>query len=180
MTLIQGMAAGDSQALDLLYAKYGRAILAFLMAHLHENRQLAEEVLQDVMLAAWDHAASFRGDSKVKTWLLVIARNRALNALRRHSPIWVELNEDLTAVDDETSPLERVQRQVKGQALRKAIDSLPNQHREILTLVFYEQLSGVEVAQVLGISEGTVKSRLHRAKDALRRVLQLMGETNDT
>jgi RNA polymerase sigma-70 factor, ECF subfamily len=177
--LIQGMAARDSRALDELYERHGRGILSFLVAQLHDNRQLAEEVLQDVMLAAWENAGNFRGESKVRTWLLVIARNRALNAVRRRSPLLVELNDDLSNYDDDTSPLERVQRQFRGQALRKAIENLPPQHKEILVLVFYQGLSGAEVAQVLGISEGTVKSRLHRAKEALRRLLQLTGEMFD-
>jgi RNA polymerase sigma-70 factor (ECF subfamily) len=177
--LIRAMAARDPHALDELYARHGRGILSFLIAQLHDNRQLAEEVLQDVMLAAWENAANFRGDSKVRTWLLVIARNRALNAIRRRTPTLVELDDNITSYDDDTSPLERVQRQFRGQALRKAIDTLPAQHKEILVLVFYQGLSGAEVAQVLGISEGTVKSRLHRAKEALRRSLQLMGEMFD-
>jgi RNA polymerase sigma-70 factor, ECF subfamily len=177
--LIQGMAARDSRALDELYERHGRGILSFLVAQLHDNRQLAEEVLQDVMLAAWENAGNFRGESKVRTWLLVIARNRALNAVRRRSPLLVELDDNLSNYDDDTSPLERVQRQFRGQALRKAIDNLPAQHKEILVLVFYQGLSGAEVAQVLGISEGTVKSRLHRAKEALRRLLQLTGEMFD-
>lgn len=177
--LIRGMAARDTRALDELYARHGRGILSYLIAHLHDNRQLAEEVLQDVMLAAWENAANFRGESKVRTWLLVIARNRALNAMRRRSPTLVELDDNLSNYEDDTSPLEQVQRHFRGQALRKAIDSLPAQHKEILVLVFYQQLSGIEVAQVLGISEGTVKSRLHRAKEALRRILQLTGETFD-
>jgi RNA polymerase sigma-70 factor, ECF subfamily len=177
--LIQGMAARDSRALDELYERHGRGILSFLVAQLHDNRQLAEEVLQDVMLAAWENAGNFRGESKVRTWLLVIARNRALNAVRRRSPLLVELDDNLSNYDDDTSPLERVQRQFRGQALRKAIENLPAQHKEILVLVFYQGLSGAEVAQVLKISEGTVKSRLHRAKEALRRLLQLTGEMFD-
>lgn len=179
LALIRGMAAGDSWALDELYARHGRALLGFLVAHLHDNRALAEEVLQDVMLAAWNHARNFRGESKVRTWLLVIARNRALNVLRRRSPHLVELHEDYTTYDEDTSPIDRVQRQMQGQVLRRAIDTLPAHHKEILVLVFYQQLTGAEVAQVLGISEGTVKSRLHRAREALRRALQMMGEDPD-
>ncbi|MBC8098401.1 MAG: RNA polymerase sigma factor [Armatimonadetes bacterium] len=177
--LIQRMAAGETAALDELYAQHGRRIFGYLLTLLRDNRVLAEEVLQDVMLAAWENAANFRGDSKVRTWLLVIARNRALNSQRKRAPLLVELDDNLTGHDDETGPLERVQRQDEGAALRRAIETLPVPHQTVLVLVFYQQLSGVEVAQVLGISEGTVKSRLHRAKAALRRALHMMGETDE-
>lgn len=175
--LIQQMAAGDVAALDELYTRHGASILNYITTITHD-RGAAEEVLQDVMLAAWEHAAGFRGDSKVRTWLLSIARNRAINAQRRSSPQFVMLDESASAFD--TTPLERVERRSQEQMLRAAIRQLPPFHQEILTLVFYHQLSGAEVAQVLGVNLGTVKSRLHRAKDLLRRVLAAMGETGET
>ncbi len=175
--LIQSIAAGDAYALDALYAQYGPRILSYLTAYTG-NRQLAEEVLQDVMLAVWDHAGTFRGDSKVHTWLLVIARNRALNAQRRKLPNFVALEDTPEAQSGDTEPLERLARKSQYELLRAALDKLPGHHREILTLIFYQQLSGAEVAEVLGITVGTVKSRLHRAKEALRRMLQMMGETS--
>ncbi len=174
--LIRAIAGGDSAALDELYNRHGRALLSYLYAFLG-NHHTAEEVLQDVMLAVWEHADRFRGESKVRTWLLAIARNRALNTRRRASPNIVPLDENVFGSD--TSPLEKVERHNQQKILRDAISRLPQQHREILVLVFYHQLSGAEVAEVLEISPGTVKSRLHRAKEALRRVLQLMGEEHD-
>jgi DNA-directed RNA polymerase specialized sigma24 family protein len=140
--LLRQMADGNPAALDVLYARYGSGIFGFLMARLGD-RALAEEVLQDVMLAAWRSAAGFRGESRVLTWLLTIARNRAINATRRRRPILVPFH-----------------------------DALPASQCEVLTLVFYHQLTAPEVAAVLGIAVGTVKSRLHRAKHNLRRVLQ--------
>ncbi len=173
LPLIQAMAAGDTAALDALYERHGRGIFSFLMAHLNDNTILAEEVLQDVMLAAWQNAPRFRQESKVRTWLLVIARNRAINAQRRRRLHLVELDEHSITSDDDTSPLEQAHRNANYEILRQAIQQLPAAHQEILTLVFYQQLSGAEIAAVLGISEGTVKSRLHRAKEALRRTLNL-------
>lgn len=172
--LIQRMASGDASALDELYVRHGSGILSYLISFLND-RQLAEEILQDVMLAAWNNASKFRGDSKVRTWLLVIARNRAINSRRRYTPNLVALEDGINNYSDDTSPLDKVAKISRNEALRNAIDTLPEVHREVLVLVFFNQLSGREVADVLDISVGTVKSRLHRAKDTLRRNLQMMG-----
>ena len=175
LALLQAMAGGDGSALNELYTRHGANILNYLTSLLHD-RQQAEEVLQDVMLAAWESAAGFRGESKVRTWLLTIARNRAINTQRRHSPAFVPLDESTYTAD--TTPLDRVERKTQRQALQAAIQQLPPFHQEILVLIFYHQLSGPEVAEVLGVTVGTVKSRLHRAKEMLRRVLQSMGESD--
>lgn len=176
IALVEAIAGGDVSALDELYTRHGANILNYLTSLLHE-RGLAEEVLQDVMLAVWNSAGNFRRESKVRTWLLTIARNRAINAQRRYTPALVELDEAFYSAD--TSPLEKVERRSQQQALSAALAQLPPFHREILVLIFYHQLSGPEVAEVLGITLGTVKSRLHRAKAMLRRVLQSMGETSN-
>lgn len=172
--LVERMARGESNALDELYARYGSALLGFLVSRL-SNRQLAEEVLQDVMLAAWKNAGSFRGDSKVKTWLFVIARNRAINTHRKRSPELVQLNESFGYQSEDTGPMERMIKQANREVVRSAIEQLPEGQREVLILVFYNQLSGPETASVLGISEGTVKSRLHRAKNQLKQLLNQEG-----
>ena len=168
--LVEQMIQGDTQALNDLYARHGGAILGFLTSRL-SNRQLAEEVLQDVMMAVWKNAGSFRGDSKVKTWLYVIARNRAINAQRKRSPEFVHLNEAYGYQSDDTGPMERMIKLSNREGVRSAIDQLPEGQKEVLILVFYNQLSGPETAAVLGISEGTVKSRLHRAKHQLKQLL---------
>ncbi|MDX2162710.1 MAG: sigma-70 family RNA polymerase sigma factor [bacterium] len=173
LPLIQAIARGDGRALTELYTRHGANVLNYLTSYL-DDRQLAEEVLQDVMMAVWKHAGSFRGESKVRTWLLTIARNRAINAGRRYTPRLVELDENFHAGDD--TPHESAETRTQQQLLRDAINELPKFHQEILILVFYHGLSGQETAEVLGVSVGTVKSRLHRAKDLLRRVLQSSGE----
>lgn len=171
MGLIQAMAAGHTPALDELYARYGSAVFGFLMARVG-NRPLAEEVTQDVMLAAWRGAPRFRGESKVLTWLLTIARNRAINAQRRRQPPLVPYEDALDAPTDETGPLEKVVRRSEQHIVREVLNKLPAHQREVLVLVFYHQLTEAEIAEVLDIAVGTVKSRLHRGKETLRRVLQ--------
>lgn len=176
LALIEAMASGEVAALNELYTRHGANILNYLTSILHD-RQQAEEVLQDVMLASWEHAGEFRGESKVRTWLLTIARHRAINAQRRVTMPLTMLDETTFSAD--TTPLERVERKTQEQTLRAAIQQLPPFHQEILVLIFYQQLSGPEVAEVLGITVGTVKSRLHRAKEMLRRVLMTMGDTSN-
>ncbi|MEM6529587.1 MAG: RNA polymerase sigma factor [Chloroflexota bacterium] len=169
MDLIRAMASGDTHALDALYARHGPALLGYLTGQLGNNRHIAEEVLQDVMLAAWKSAPNFRGDSKVRTWLIAIARNQAINVRRKRKLTLTELHDNYDS--DSTGPLERMERQSRAELLRKALKELPQQQRETLELVFFHQMSGPEAADILGVSVGTVKSRLHRAKETLRRLL---------
>ncbi len=168
--LVQAMARGDVRALDELYARHGRRLLAYLVGLL-DNHQLAEEVLQDVMLAAWRGAAGFRGDSRVTTWLLAIARLQALSARRRRYPAVVPLDEN--AARDDSGVFKIVEQNMEARAVRAALRQLPDEQRETLELIFYHELSGPEAANVLGVPEGTIKSRLNRAKTSLRRLLRL-------
>ncbi len=168
--LIQAVAAGDMRALDALYTRHGAHILAYLSGQLND-RQLAEEVLQDVMLAAWKGARNFRGESRVRTWLLAIARHRAINARRRRVLPSTELNEQ-TSTPNGSTPSDIAERNADRAAVQNALRRLPDEQRETLELVFYHGLTGPEVADLLGIAVGTVKSRLHRAKAALRDLLQ--------
>ncbi len=172
--LIRAMADGDIRALNELYARYGPMLLGFLNARVG-NREVAEEVLQDVMLAVWEKAHTFEARSKVKTWLLVIARNRAINATRRKQLPVLHLEDVFSLKSDDTGPMEALERHERQDRVRAAIQRLPEGQREVLVLVFYHQLTGAEVAEVLDISEGTVKSRLHRAKETLKGLLTQEG-----
>ena len=174
--LVRAIAQGDTQALETLYTRYGVRLLAYLVGQL-EDRLLAEEVLQDVMLAVWQGAGRFRGDSAVSTWLLAIARRRAISARQRHTPNHVPLGDMLRS--SEANPLETVARQAEYHEIRAAMQTLPAEQRETLELIFYHGLSGPEAAKVLGVAPGTIKSRLHRAKTLLHRVLRLRKETSN-
>lgn len=166
--LVQAMASGDSQALEVLYVRHGSSLLVYLLGQLGQRTQ-AEEVLQDVMLAAWQAAPRFRGDSQVRTWLFSIARHRAANARRRRTLPPAPLDKELVAGDPR--PGDIVERHDRYDAIRRALGQLPEEQRETLELVFFHELSGPEVAQVMGVAPGTVKSRLHRAKAALKQWL---------
>lgn len=165
--LVQAIAQGDARALEALYAQHGVMLLAYLIGQV-SNRQLAEEVLQDVMIAVWKGAARFRGDSTVKTWMLAIARRRAITARQRvvdHDPLPDEV------ASRTAGPPETLEDQAERDAVRRAIHQLAPDQRETLELIFYHDLTGPQAAEVLGVAPGTIKSRLHRAKTRLQTLL---------
>ncbi len=166
LCLVRAMAAGDTHALDQVYTRHGPGLLVFLVGQLGD-RQVAEEVLQDVMLAAWQGAASFRGDSRVHTWLLVIARHRAINLLRRKVLPRAPLDDAL--VDRCVGAQEVLEHNDEMTTLRCMLQQLPDEQRQTLELIFYHELSGQEAATALGVATGTIKSRLNRAKSTLRK-----------
>jgi RNA polymerase sigma-70 factor (ECF subfamily) len=112
LTLLRAVAKGDEGALGELYARRGPSLLIYLIGRLGD-RQLAEEVLQDVMLAAWKGAARFRGQSSVRTWLLAIARHRAINAQRKRKLARAPLDESMASPAAE--PLSYWRRTSSGQ-----------------------------------------------------------------
>ncbi len=172
--LIRSMAAGDEGALRALYAGYGRRLFAY--AHrLTGSEQVAEEVVQDVLLAAWKGAASYRGDARALTWLLGIVHHQALNAVRRKRLPAHRLESAAQVADGAAGPESRVEAGERRAALQQALGRLSRDHRAVLELVFYQGLSLAEVADVVGCPVGTVKSRLSYAKANLRAALAEAG-----
>lgn len=167
--LLRKIAKGDKKALAILYEQYGESILNYLDGLL-QDMQLAEEVLQDVMLAVWHKASGFRGDSKVRTWLFSIARNRAINAIRGRKLILVPFNAEIFNEDNNV-----IMQFELNSALEQAFEQLCSRQREVLELKFYHGLKMGEIAEVLDIPLGTVQSRLYHAKRELRRLLEKEG-----
>jgi RNA polymerase sigma-70 factor (ECF subfamily) len=172
--LIQAIGRGDTRALEQLYQRHGLALLSYLTGQVGDVA-LAEELLQDVMLAVWQGAAAFRGESRVTTWLLAIARRRAITARQKPRLASVPLIEDAPAAGP--GPLESLVHQDEQAAIRAALDHLPLDQRETLELIFFHELSGPEAAAVLGVAPGTIKSRLNRAKTLLQRWYRLREHT---
>jgi RNA polymerase sigma-70 factor (ECF subfamily) len=173
--LLHQIAGGDQGAMAEFYQFHGRIVLAQILLVVDE-RALGEEILQDTMLAVWRGAGSFRGESGVRSWVIAIARRQARDRLRRHRPRMVD--EAVLAGQPSPGPgpelvaLERAE--VAGVA--DAIRGLAPLHREVLGLAFGAGLTLAEVADVLEIPLGTVKSRLSAARAALGRVLNEKGQ----
>ena len=170
--LIRRMARGDEAALQELYAQYGRRLYAYAL-RLTGQPALAEEVLQDSLLAAWQGARRFRGESRLLTWLLGIVHHQACARLRRlHPSLPLDEAEPLLAPEGPEGHAEHADR---ARLLREGLQSLSRDHRAVLELVFYLGLSLAEVAQVCGCPVGTVKSRLSYGRAHLRRLLERAG-----
>lgn len=169
LALVRRIARGEQGALDELYERFAPGLLAYLNQRLSDSR-LAEEVLQDVMLAAWNSAGRFRGECQVRTWLLAIARNRAINAYHRQiAPRQADLPwEDAETQAHLAAGSRSTEASLAATDLRQALETLPDELRETLELVFFHGLSMEDTGRVLGAPLGTVKSRLHRAKARLR------------
>lgn len=165
------IAAGDRQALTQLYLRHRQALFSYLL-QLTPDYGLAEELLQDTLVAVWRSAHTFEGRSSVRTWLIGIARRQAHNTLRQRGLPLADLSEldDTPAADLE--PEDAALASAARDELGEAFGQLLLIHREVLALIFVHQLSYQETAQVLGVPIGTVKSRLNHAKRALRALLR--------
>jgi RNA polymerase sigma-70 factor (ECF subfamily) len=174
--LLRRIAQSDEGAMAEFYRVHGRVVFSQILLVVGE-RTLAEEILQDTMLGVWRGARSYRGESSVLSWVIAIARRQTRDRLRGHR---LRLVDDAFAGErpsQEPGPelvaLDRAElAQVTG-----AIRLLAPAHRELLGLVFGTGLSLPEVADVLGIPVGTVKSRLTAARSALARVLNERGQS---
>ena len=169
------IASGDRLALAELYDTHHVAILRYLWS-LTDDRGLAEEILQDTLVAAWNGAGGFEGRSSVLTWLIGIARRQAHNSLRRRSLPRVDLAELEELPDSRPEPEDLVLADAERDRLAEAIRSLAPVHREVLNLTFTQELSYAEMATIAGVPEGTIKSRLSNAKRALRARLHAIEE----
>jgi RNA polymerase sigma-70 factor, ECF subfamily len=172
--LIAGLAADDQRALRTLIARHQLRVFRFIV-RIVRNEAVAEELTNEVFLEAWRNAKTFEGRSSPSTWLLSIAHNRAVSALRkRREQSWDEetANEIADSGDD---PEVVAQKADKGAIMRRCIDGLSAEHRAIIDLVYYHEQSVAEASVVLGIPEATVKTRMFYARKRLSELLKAAG-----
>jgi RNA polymerase sigma-70 factor, ECF subfamily len=172
--LMSRIAVGDRDAMRALYLRHHVRAFRFVM-RLVRNQAMAEDILSEVFLDVWRQAGSFEGRSTVSTWLLAIARFKALSVLRRKPE--EELGEETTAAipDAVDSPETAAEKKDTGAILRQCLKSLSSDHREVVDLVYYHEKSVEEVARIVGIPEATVKTRLFYARKKLSGLLKAAG-----
>ncbi len=159
--------SGDTAAFAALVRRHQDRVFGFILRML-DARDEALELTQDVFVKAWQALPAWRPEARFSTWLLQIARNAALDQLRRRRLIqFAPLDNGLDVADTAPGPEACYGSRQRQVLLEHALQQIAAEHREILLLREVEDLSYGELAAVLGIAEGTVKSRLARARAAL-------------
>jgi RNA polymerase sigma-70 factor (ECF subfamily) len=170
-TLIERIARRDQLAMRTLFARHQIRVYRFVL-RLVRNEATAEDVVSDVFLDVWRQAGQFEARSAVSTWLLSMARFKALSAMRRRTT--VELDADMMAniPDPADDPEVTLQHKSDAEVLRRGLSQLSPAHIEVMDLVYYHGKAVAEVADILGIPEATVKTRMFYARKKLAALLQ--------
>src|SRR3989475_1004150 len=169
--LVQQIAAGSKPAMRALFARHRTYVYRWLLRFV-SNETLAEDLLSEVFLDVWRQAARFQCRSSVSTWLLAIARHKALSARRRRTE-GAELDEKIeaTIADPANDPEVALQEKDRGELLGRALTLLSPDHRQVIDLVYYHEKSVDEVAQILDVPPATVKTRMFYARKKLAKLV---------
>jgi RNA polymerase sigma-70 factor (ECF subfamily) len=172
--LIGRIAKGDRLAMQVLFARHHVRVYRFVL-RLVGNPSVAEDLISEVFLDVWRQADRFEGRSAVSTWMLAIARFKALSALRKRPDEELD-DEAAEAIEDVSdNPEVALQKKDKSAVLRQCLEKLSPEHKEIIDLVYYHEKSVEEVAEIVGIPENTVKTRMFSARKKLSELLQAAG-----
>lgn len=180
--LLQVCATGNEKAFAAFYQRYEKRVFQYLMTVVNEAT-LAEETLVEVMLAVWKGLNTFQGQSKVSTWIFGIAHHKAVDSLRRLTSQQrggIPIEDILESPDPKAGPLEEVDKQRLATLTQQALTHLSSDHRAILHMAFYEEMSYPEIAELLGIPVNTVKTRVYYAKQHLKRTLVRQGVNEES
>ncbi|GLK68188.1 sigma-70 family RNA polymerase sigma factor [Hansschlegelia plantiphila] len=172
--LIGRIAAGDRAAMRILYGRHSTRTLRFLI-RLVRNEATAEDLMSDVYFDVWRQAERFEGRSSVSTWILSIARFKALSALRRVTERPLEPKTADAVEDSSDTPETTALKASKADAMRRCLAALSLEHREVIDLVYYHERSVEEASDILGVPAATVKTRMFYARKKLSDLLSAAG-----
>jgi RNA polymerase sigma-70 factor (ECF subfamily) len=175
-TLLARVAKGDREAFDSLYRRLYPRVFAFILRRLRDP-SLAEETVVEVFFELWRNAGRFRGESRAATWIFGIAHFKCLAASRaarrsKRSAVLATESEILEAVPDSLNAEDALAARERVSQVKAVLGVLPEGQREVVELAFMEGLGYGEIAARLGVAEGTVKTRISRARSMLRRLLE--------
>jgi len=172
--LVERIAKGDKRALQILYCRHNVFIYRFVLRFLSDEAS-AEDVVSDVFLAVWRRAGRFEGRAQVSTWLLAIARNKALSLKRARTtePLNEEIAETVEDLSDD--PEATLQKEQRRAILQDCLTQLSAVHREIVDLVYYHGKKIEEAATILGVPLNTVKTRMFYARKRIGELIAAKG-----
>ncbi len=176
--LIKSIATGDQAAMRSLYSRHNERVLRFIV-RIVTDAGLADDLVAEVFIDVWSQADRFEGRSQVLTWILSIARHKALSALltqRRRRVAELDDTAMEMIVDPADTPEQTVLNQACGAQLRTCLAQMSQKHREIIDLVYYHEKSIEEVANIIHMPRNTVKTRMFYAR---KRLAQLLSTHRD-
>jgi len=170
--LLESIADGGRTAMHILYCRHNVRVYRFVLRIVRDT-SMAEDLVSQIFLDVWRTAAQFEGRSQVSTWLLSIARFKALTALRqrRHEDID---QDDVREIADQTDTPEASLDRTSA-ILRACVAKLSPAHREIINLVYYHEKSVEEASAIIGVPQSTVKTRMFYARKQLADLLKGAG-----
>ena len=172
--LLESIADGNRTAMHILYCRHNVRVYRFIL-RIVRDATTAEDLVSQVFLDVWRTASQFQGRSQVSTWLLSIARFKALTAMRQRRFEDID-QEDVRQIPDEAdTPETSLDRNDTSAILRACVAKLSPAHREIINLVYYHEKSVEEVGQIIGIPQSTVKTRMFYARKQLADLLKGAG-----
>jgi RNA polymerase sigma-70 factor (ECF subfamily) len=172
--LLDSIADGNRTAMHIFYCRHNVRVYRFAL-RIVRDATTAEDLVSQVFLDVWRTAGQFERRSQVSTWLLSIARFKALTALRQRRYEDIEQEEVREIADDSDTPEAALERSTTSAILRACIGKLSPAHREIINLVYYHEKSVEEVGQIIGIPQSTVKTRMFYARKQLAELLKGCG-----
>jgi len=172
--LLESIADGNRTAMHILYCRHNVRVYRFIL-RIVRDATTAEDLVSQVFLDVWRTAGQFQGRSQVSTWLLSIARFKALTAMRQRRFEDIDQDDVREIADDSDTPETSLDRSDTSAILRACVQKLSPAHREIITLVYYHEKSVEEVGQIIGIPQSTVKTRMFYARKQLADLLKGAG-----
>lgn len=172
--LVERVAGGDRAAVRLLFMRHHARVYRFV-ARQTGSEMMADDIANEVFLELWRQAPAFQGRSEVSTWLLGIARFKALSALRKRREEAIDEDDAAAIPDTADTPEVAVMKDDKATALRGMVNALPEEHRTVIDLAYYHSKSVTEIAEILEIPVATVKTRMFYARKKLGEALQAAG-----
>lgn len=174
LQLLARIGREDQGAFRQLYKAFSRRVYAYVLNMLNDHAR-AEEVVVDTFYEVWRHPQRFRGDSQITTWLIGIARRKALMVYRARRPD--EVHGDLDDIAETTASetpdaFAELAAKQRREGVQHCMGKLSDEHRECLHLVFFEGMGVAEVAEIQNCPEGTVKTRLFHARQKIKNCLQ--------
>jgi RNA polymerase sigma-70 factor, ECF subfamily len=172
--LIGAIAAGNRRAMQTLYARHNVRIYRFVL-RLTNDSSLAEDLVSEVFIDVWHGAQGFKAKSRVSTWMLAIARHKALSALRRRSDARLDVYTAAVIADPADDAETTMNNRDRSAIVQQCLSQLSPLHREVLDLVYYHEKSVNEVAEIVGAPANIVKTRMFYARKRMQTLLEAAG-----